>query len=389
MDIKPPQKRPLNPVAVPTPPVQPIPAPELPPIAEAPKKKSKLKKVLLFSGLGLLVAIIGVLVAAWFWYQTQLSAVDKDSQDLVLVNVVSGSTPTQIAELLEEKAVIRSSTAFGIYTRFTDTQNSLQAGSYRLSPADSTPQIVDHLLNGNVDTFRLTLYPGATLVDNTDTPDERKFDVTTALTRAGYGKEEIAAALSKTYEHPVFQDKPAGTSLEGYVYGETYEFNSGATVEDVLLRTFDELYAVVQNNDLIAKFQAQGFNLYQGITLASIIQRESGGDDKAQIAQVFLKRYREGMVLGSDVTYQYIADRDGLQRDPNLESDYNTRRVAGLTPTPIAAPGLASLLAVANPAEGDYLFFLSGDDNITYFARTLEEHEANIVNHCQQKCQIL
>ena len=94
-------------------------------------------------------------------------------------------------------------------------------------------------------------------------------------------------------------------------------------------------------------------------------------------------------MLGSDVTYQYITDKLGVPRDINYDSPYNTRRFAGLPPGPIASPGKDALIAVGAPATSDYLFFLSGDDNVTYFARTVEEHEANIRNHCQQKCEII
>lgn len=391
-DIKP-VKRPLNPQVPPRPP-QSVPKPVLEPIAPEPtglelKKKRPIKKILLFSGLGLLVVLLGLVLAAWLWYQNQLAPVDKNSQELIPVVIESGATPTAIANLLEEKAIIKSSSAFGFYTRFTNTQNSLQAGTYRLSPSNSTPEIVEHLTKGRVDTFSLTFYPGATLVDNSDRDESKKVDVTTVLRRAGYSSEEITTALAKTYDHPVFQDKPAGTDLEGYIYGETYLFDSGATVEAILERTFDELYKAIQDNDLIAQYKAQGLNLYQGITLASIVQRESGGDDKEEIAQVFYTRLNTGMVLGSDVTYQYIADKTGVPRDTNLDSPYNTRRYAGLPPGPIAVPGLASLLAVATPASTDYVYFLSGDDNVTYFARTLAEHESNIINHCQVKCSTL
>ena len=95
------------------------------------------------------------------------------------------------------------------------------------------------------------------------------------------------------------------------------------------------------------------------------------------------------MPLGSDVTYQYIADKTGVTRDPNLDSPYNTRRYAGLPPGPIATPGLSALQAVAEPEDSDYLYFLSGDDHVTYYGRTLKEHEANIANHCKVKCQII
>ena len=93
------------------------------------------------------------------------------------------------------------------------------------------------------------------------------------------------------------------------------------------------------------------------------------------------------MNLGSDVTYQYAADKLGVARDTQLDSPYNTRVHKGLPPGPIATPGLSALNAVANPAQTDYLFFLSGDDNVTYFAKTDAEHIANAKAHCRQKCQ--
>ncbi len=157
----------------------------------------------------------------------------------------------------------------------------------------------------------------------------------------------------------------------------------------MLEHIFELYYEEVVNNNLVEGFKQQGLNLYEGITLASIIQRESIGGDEPQIAQVFYLRLSIDMPLGSDVTYQYIADKMGVTRDTNLDSPYNTRRYPGLPPGPIAVPGIAALKAAANPAEGDYLYFLSGDDDITYFSRTLEGHEQNIVEHCQKKCQII
>jgi UPF0755 protein len=94
----------------------------------------------------------------------------------------------------------------------------------------------------------------------------------------------------------------------------------------------------------------------------------------------------QGIQLGSDVTYQYIADKTGIPRDPGIDSPYNTRRFIGLPPGPISSPGLSALKAVGSPASSDYLYFLSGDDDVTYFAKTEAEHEANISAHCKVKC---
>lgn len=354
------------------------------------KRKMTLKKLILIIAASVIGLLLILSVAGWFWYKAQLAPVDSESKELIAVNIASGTTPDAIAAQLVQDGVIRSEFAFGVHTRLTGTQNSLQAGTYRLSPANDTPTIVDHLTKGRVDQFKITFYPGATLIDPTSRPESQKVDVTTVLARAGYTEQEITSALAKDYDHPLFKDKPASADLEGYIYGETYHFNSGATVEDILTRTFDEFYTVITDNNLEAGFKKQGLNLYEGITLASIVQREViTAEDQRQAAQVFFTRLASDMELGSDVTYQYIADKTGVARDPSLDSPYNTRRYGGLPPGPIAVPGLGSLQAVAEPASGNYVYFLSGDDDVTYFARTFEQHEQNIIDHCKIKCASL
>ena len=358
-------------------------------------KKSPICKILLWAGSIIIAIIIGVAVSCVVWYNIQLSPVGGDMGQLQKITVPKDSTLGQISAQLEEKLIIRSANAFNIYVRLSGKSNVLQAGIYRLSPAETIPQIVEHFVKGSVDKFKIMFYPGATLTDTTDTERSKKYDVTTVLQNAGYSDSEIAMALEKTYYSPsqLFAHKPASADLEGYVYGDTYSFNTGATVEDILSATFDEFYKVVQDNNLVNEFSSHGLNLYQGITLASIVQREINSPegsqpstDQKQAAQVFYSRIASGDKLGSDVTYQYISDKNGVPRDVNIDSPYNTRRYTGLPPGPIAAPGLTALLAVANPADTNYLYFLSGDDNITYFASTNAEHEANIVNHCQVKC---
>lgn len=336
----------------------------------------------------LIAALVGI--GGLVWYNDQLGAVAPGSKQQVRVEVVSGMGPSDIAQLLKDKDLIKNPQVFGWYVRLEGVENNLQAGQYTLSKAMTVEEIVMHLQKGRADTFQLTFYPGAVLRDTTDRPEPEKTDVTTVLKRAGYSEEAIAAALKKRYDHPLFATKPASADLEGYIYGETYEFNSSATVEEILERTFDEMYSVVREHKLVAKYKKRGLSLYEGITLASVVQREVNGiTDQKKVAGVFFNRLKEGMMLGSDVTYQYIADKTGQARSPDLDSRYNTRKYAGLPPGPIAVPGESALVAVADPTSSSYLFFLSGDDDKTYFGRTEAEHERNIQEHCQQKCQIL
>jgi len=317
--------------------------------------------------------------ATWLWYTSKLEAVSPGSEQKVAVTIKAGTGPADIAAILKDKQLIRSETAFNWYVRLHQVADKLQAGSYRLSKGDDVPRLVRQLTSGDVDTFSVTFLPGDTLEGHEK-----------ALKKAGFSESAIAAAFAKTYDLPLFADKPASASLEGYIYGETYEFPANARAQDVLMRSFEEFSALVEKDNLRALYKKQGLTLHAGIILASIIQREVPSViDQQQVAQVFYLRLKKGMPLGSDVTYQYIADKTGQVRSPNLDSPYNTRKYPGLPPGPISSPGASALYAVAHPAKGDYLYFLSGDDGKTYFARTNAEHEANIEHHCQQKCKIL
>jgi peptidoglycan lytic transglycosylase G len=379
-DILPP-KRPLSQSSQPVPEVKKeellLEQPEQPPLLEAPKHRSRAKIVLwVLAGLVALLLLVGAGLVAW--YQGQLRPVDPNNKDKTRISIETGSSPTMIANLLEEKKLIRSSLAFDVYTRLAGVQATLQAGSYSLSPSESTQQIVTHLTSGKIDEFSITFLPGATLAENRE-----------GLISAGYGVSEVDAALNKTYDHPLFADKPALADLEGYIYGETYNFESSATVEQVLKRTFDEYYEVIKANDLVAKFKAQELNLYQGITLASIVQREvAKSSDQKQVAQVFFKRLHDGMPLGADATFVYGAKKLGIDPSVDVDSPYNTRVHAGLPPGPIAAPGLTALQAVADPAPGDFVYFVSGDDGTTHFSRTEAEHQANTQQYCHKNCNL-
>jgi len=350
-----------------------------------PSRRRKMIGLLIGVGILLAVSVLGTV-----WYKLQLRPVDETSTQKVKVTIKEGDSTETISSTLKAASLIKNNTTFLVHAYLNGVTSELRAGTYTLSPSMSVPEIIDDLSNTNPDTFSLTFYPGATLRDTTKRSVTQKTDVKTVLLKAGYAETEVEAALNKQYDHPVFASKPPSADIEGYVYGETYEFKSTATPEEVLERTFDELYSVIQQQNLIRAYQKRGLSLYEGITLASIIQREEKDyTSQQQVAQVFYLRLKKDMPLGSDPTYQYIADKTNVDRDPALNSPYNTRNVKGLPPGPIAAPGDSALRATINPAKGDFLYFLNGDDNKMHFGRTIQEHEANIQKYCQKKCEIL
>ncbi len=344
-------------------------------------KKPRHWKKWLMIALGTIVALAMIAFAVFYtWYQQLLQPASDDTTKYIRVTIESGAIPSAIAQQLETAGVIRSSLAFTIYTKLTATQNKLQAGVYTLQPSLSTPKIVDYLVSGKQHTFKVTFLPGDTLQNNR----QRLIDLELFET------VDIDKALSKTYDRAMFDTRPAGADLEGYIFGETYHFDASATPESILNQTFDEFESVIKENNLVEGFKKQGLSLFEGITLASIVQREvPNASDQREVARVFYNRMANDMNLGSDVTYQYAADKLGVPRTPKLESPYNTRIHTGLPPGPIAAPGANALIAVANPAKNDYLFFLSGDDDKTYFASSEAGHQQNIDKHCKKKCQIL
>lgn len=343
---------------------------------------------------GLVTAVVLTVIAALAgaavgWYQYVLTAVDARDEQPVRITVASGDGAQAIADKLQQQGAIRSSLAFVIHARLQGATSHFKVGSYTVKKNQDTPSILRHLTSGKPDERVVLFYPEATL------RGQGERTVIASLRKAGFSDAEIEQALSAKYQADVLKDRPDSADLEGYIYPETYHAAPGASAEQVIQQSLKQFDAVIAKHQLADKFAARGLNLHQGITLASIVQKESKGcgqattcEDQRQIARVFYNRLKADMPLGSDVTYHYAADKAGVPRDHRLQSPYNTRIHKGLPPGPIAAPGLSALLAVADPAETDALYFLSGDDDVTYFARTNEEHEANIRAHCHKKCQL-
>ncbi|MBQ2660777.1 endolytic transglycosylase MltG [Candidatus Saccharibacteria bacterium] len=227
-------------------------------------------------------------------------------------------------------------------------------------------------------------------------PGETIFDVKKSLIEVGYSSSEVEEAFVADYDFDFLKERPEGASLEGYLYGETHEFYKSATVKEIIETFLKGMGEVITENNLEEKYAAHGLSLFEGITLASIVQKEAPSPEQPTVAQVFLSRLAYGIPLGSDVTVSYALDVVDPDRDTHsdnqsaltVNSCYNTRLYAGLPCGPISNPGLNALLAVAEPADSSYLYFLTGDDGLMYYSYTEAEHIRNIYSHCQDLCNV-
>lgn len=338
-------------------------------------KSGKRWKWLVAMGGVLALIVIGI-VAGLYWYNAALQPMSTgDGRTRVVI--APGATAESIGHQLEEAGVVQSSLAFNIYARLHGQLASLKAGNYYLSASQSVPDIVNWLVEGKVDTYRITILPGKTLAG-----------IKADLVKNGFSESDFEAALKTHYKHPLLADKPADVNLEGYILPDTYEVTSETTVSALFIKTFDTFYQRIQAKGLPQALAARGFNLHQAITLASLLQKEATTlADRRQTAQVFEDRLKLDMPLESDVTFMYAAGLLGVEPSTTIDSPYNTRRYKGLPPGAIASVTLDTLEAVADPAPGDYLYFVAGDDGTVHYSKTREEHEEKVRLYCTKLCQ--
>jgi UPF0755 protein len=214
----------------------------------------------------------------------------------------------------------------------------------------------------------------------------RAVEIADRLAAAGLVGREAFLAIVLDREAPR-RFAVEGPSLEGYLFPETYRFARGLPAEEIVRAMVSQFRSVYR--ELRASAPASPLTMRELVTLASIVEKETGApEERPLIAAVFLNRMRRGMRLETDPTVIYgIEDFDGNLRRVHLEDEsnpYNTYRIPGLPPGPIASPGRAALAAVLEPADSPYLFFVSRNDGSHVFSATYREH-ARAVAHFQQK----
>lgn len=394
------------------------------PAKSSEKPMKKVKRILL--SFFILLFLAGLFGGGYYWYSLQpvssancrfdsakaaAESNEKESNSVCeyqTIEISAGESVKQIASDLKQADLIRNPFAFELYARINNLHAKLKTGKYSFRKTMSARAIAKQLVNGVVssDVFNLTILPGTNLLGD---KGKSQTGIIHQFRTLGYSEEEINQALTKHYDNPVLKglyadetklsnpEIPVKLALEGYLYGETYQFYNHEKLENVITTILNQFNDVVVSNQLEEKFKARGLSLREGIILASIIQKEARTEDMPGVSMVFQNRLKQGIALGSDVTATYAADITGIDRTNATNADilavnslYNTRKFPGLPPGPIAVPSKAALLAVAEPdsSKASMLYFLTGDDGLMYYSSTDAEHNQKIRDHCQKLCKV-
>ena len=311
------------------------------------------------------------------WYESNLKPVSSVTTSQYFT-VTSGTGLHEIAVKLKNAGLIRNSRVFETYVRSNELHDKLQAGTYSFGPNMSVSQIAQKMVDGDVAKNLLTILP-----------QKRLDEIRQAFTKAGYAKSEIDSAFNPANyrSHPALASLPAGASLEGYLYPDSFQRQADTPATTIIRQSLDEMGKHL-TQDIINGFAAHSLNVYQGITLASIVAQETDNPAyQPTVAQVLLLRLARGMLLQADVTSFYATAVASQPKSLSVDSPYNTHLNVGLPPGPISNMTADALKAVAYPAGSDYLYFVAGDDERIYFSRTQTEHEEATAKYCQKKCQ--
>lgn len=307
----------------------------------------------------LLLAITIIAIGLFFWWTNAISPVNTSDTHKEIFVIAKGQGVKAIAKNLKNQKLIRDENAFYLLIKQLGIENKIQAGSFRLSPSLSSEKIAQALTKGSLDAW-ITI------------PEGKRAD-------------EIADILQKAI--PAYTDswRQKLQANEGYLFPDTYLIPIDADIDQIIAimrSTFDQKYATITN-------KKPTMTQHEIVTLASLIEREGKHDeDRPLIASVIYNRLDNGMPLQIDATVQYVLGYQPNESswwkrhlsfdDLKVASAYNTYIHTNLPPTPIASPGMKALEAAMNPAETDYLFYITDKNGINHYGKTNEEHEQNI-----------
>ncbi len=311
-----------------------------------------------------LLLLAALAFGAWLGWGLLLSATPS-GQKFVMLR--SGYTTRKIASELKTAGVIRSEKAFLLWHYFHH-RTSLKAGEYLFEKPATLVEVHYRLVRGDIYTHTVVIPEGYTM-----------FDIAATIEEAGLGSRDDFLKVARSETDLIHDLAPEATTLEGYLFPDTYELTRTQSMHDIAT-------VMVHHFRQIAGSLGLATDVHRTVTMASIVEKETAApEERPLVASVYYNRLSKRMALDADPsviyaqllmnTYQGALHHDDLQ----TRSPYNTYRYPGLPPGPIANPGRGSLEAAMHPAVSDYLYFVSNGNGHHRFARSLEEHNRNVI----------
>ena len=295
-------------------------------------------------------------------------ALNPDSADRIVINIRQGDVADDVAVQLYEKGLIKSASIFNFYLDQKGLEGQVKAGRIVVQENYTLPEIVDALIEGKTTEMAVTILEGWTVQQIADYMAE--LNLTTA-------EEFMDCIETCEFEGDYLPDG----YLEGYLYPDTYFVDPGSYInERFIQRLINNFETKLKDSDKV-HLEYSSKSPEDVIIMASIVEREERDpEERPTVAAILWNRYDVNVGLGADATVLYALGRTkgGLNYDDlQVDSPYNTRKYAGLPPTPICNPSISSIEAAYSPEQTNYWYYLHDSDGVVHYAKTLDEHNAN------------
>ncbi len=326
----------------------------------------------LISGFWGLLVIIWIILGLFYF---QASRPVSNNNQLQTFEIKHGMTLNKVSKELSHQGLIRSSSAFQAIALLQEKQKLIMVGEYNISPSMLPMEILQRITSGKTILHPVTIPEGYRIIEIGD-----------ILEKNGLADKEMFIKQTKNIE---LLKGIAKISLEGYLFPETYHFGKFTNEKSIVKIMVDTFQERALNKKFLNRASEMGFSYHEIITLASLIEKETGKDsERKQISSVFHNRLKKNMLLQTDPTVIYaIENFDGniKKRHLKIDSPYNTYRYKGLPPGPISSPGLKSIIAALYPANTSNLYFVSRRDGSHQFSSTLNEHNQAVEKYQLRK----
>lgn len=346
--------------------------------------KKGTKTILIILAVFLILAA-GAMIFVWNYYKEGIAAVSDKSEE-VIFTVENGATATSVLYDLKEAGLVQDVLCGKVYLKLNDV-GILQANSYILNKNMSLEKIFDIMANPSgeyVLQFSVTILDGYSLPDISESIASAMEIEATEVMDLLNDKTYLNSLIDKYWflTDEIFA-KGIKYPLEGYLYPETFSFNSNVTLEDVIEGSLDMMGKYLDS--VKEAIENRGWTVHEFLTFASIVERESLYDeDRPKIAGVFMNRLNANMLLQSDITVNYAWDRTGVDvtyAHLEIDSPYNTYKYAGLPIGPISSVSEVTMDACVDYEDNEYYYFFAKQDGTVIYSRNLSEHNNAVKNN--------